>query len=458
MTKDKKLMNFKDMIWADVPDDEDGHTEYKARRRRNGAMSESKQKNPVRTAIKKLKKKLTKEESLDEYKLYVKNKDGTKSRANPGHIKDSPHETWRAGTKEKPMTKKKSSGHFLMPHGSTEDQARARAISRFADAKFLHKGGNKVHVHYVGKGDLSEGRQLFEDTQLDELKQATYKNYLRKKITKLALTDPRDYGEVKRGTKGMQRALSRLKTEDRVNTADKKPEKYIEGGVERVRMVPAKQDLLKNKKRNKDAEEDDVQAESVLTGPLYRAVTKFKEAGKNYHRGHSDYQKAVDDNGKTGHKKSHLGLAAEVARAHNFHGRHFIKHLQKQVKNGVLDPKYKLGSTRTMYEEIDLDEAMSIMGRVRAKLSMIKNKSKIKRGKAIAKRKVRGKDVLMRNARRQARNEIIRSWTKKTKGKMDYASRANIEKRLKKIPGKVAAKARKLYPELRKKEMKRKRS
>lgn len=111
-----------------------------------------------------------------------------------------------------------------------------------------------------------------------------------------------------------------------------------------------------------------------------------------------------------------------------------------------------------MYEEIDLDEAMSIMGRVRAKLSMIKNKSKIKRGKAIAKRKVRGKDVLMRNARRQARNEIIRSWTKKTKGKMDYASRANIEKRLKKIPGKVAAKARKLYPELRKKEMKRKRS
>jgi hypothetical protein len=83
---------------------------------------------------------------------------------------------------------------------------------------------------------------------------------------------------------------------------------------------------------------------------------------------------------------------------------------------------------------------------------------KIKIAKAKAAKKVASMDVLKKRARLAARNKLIKKLTKDVpKADLSFARRAEIEKKVAKKAGAIEKIAKKLLPQIRKKEMSKKR-
>lgn len=86
-----------------------------------------------------------------------------------------------------------------------------------------------------------------------------------------------------------------------------------------------------------------------------------------------------------------------------------------------------------------------------------KNKAKIAMGRRRAERKIASMDTLKKRARKAARNVLLKKLTKDTpKGELSMSRRQDIEKRLEKKKGVIDKLSRKLLPQVRKKEMERK--
>lgn len=103
-------------------------------------------------------------------------------------------------------------------------------------------------------------------------------------------------------------------------------------------------------------------------------------------------------------------------------------------------------------------EAMTLQQRQKAKQRMKKLAPKIKIAKAKAAKKVASMDVLKKRAKLAARNKIIKKLTKDIpKAELSFARRAEIEKKVAKKAGAIEKIAKKLLPQIRKKEMAKKR-
>ena len=103
-------------------------------------------------------------------------------------------------------------------------------------------------------------------------------------------------------------------------------------------------------------------------------------------------------------------------------------------------------------------EAMTLQQRQKAKQRMKKLAPKIKIAKAKAAKKVASMDVLKKRAKLAARNKIVKKLTKDIpKAELSYARRAEIEKKVSKKAGAIEKIAKKLLPQIRKKEMAKKR-
>jgi len=103
-------------------------------------------------------------------------------------------------------------------------------------------------------------------------------------------------------------------------------------------------------------------------------------------------------------------------------------------------------------------EAVDIQTRRKMARNLKKNKAKIAMGRKRAARKVANQEVLMRRARKQARNTFMKKITKGIpKDELTFARRQEIEKRLDKMKPKIDKLARKLLPVVRKAELARKR-
>ena len=121
--------------------------------------------------------------------------------------------------------------------------------------------------------------------------------------------------------------------------------------------------------------------------------------------------------------------------------------------------KYRAQRRRHIGEEVET-EALTVPQRLQRKRQMVKYKGKIALGRARAKRRMASKDKLEKRATRQARMAIFKKLTKDIpKGDLTYQPRAEIEKRLEKpaIKQRIKMIARKLYPQVRKNEVERKR-
>lgn len=104
-------------------------------------------------------------------------------------------------------------------------------------------------------------------------------------------------------------------------------------------------------------------------------------------------------------------------------------------------------------------EALSITQRLKRSRQMKKYKSRLKIGREKAKRRTAGKEVLRKRAKKDVRNKLFLKFSKGVK-KADMAPqrRGEIEKRIDKLPkSRIDMLVRKAIPQMRKKEMLRKR-
>jgi hypothetical protein len=116
-------------------------------------------------------------------------------------------------------------------------------------------------------------------------------------------------------------------------------------------------------------------------------------------------------------------------------------------------------SFKLFVEEME-NEALDIKQRraVSRRMKTSAMQSKIRMGRKRAERKIANKDVLMRRARKAARNLLLKKWTKdKEKSELSFQRRQELEKKLDKMGTKITQIARKQLPALRKKELAKKR-
>jgi len=107
-------------------------------------------------------------------------------------------------------------------------------------------------------------------------------------------------------------------------------------------------------------------------------------------------------------------------------------------------------------EEVE-NEALDMTQRLARGRMFKKNKAKIAMGRKRAQRKIASMDTLKKRARKAARNVLLKKLTKDTpKGELSLSRRQDIEKRLEKKKNVIDKLSRKLLPQVRKKEMERK--
>ena len=107
-------------------------------------------------------------------------------------------------------------------------------------------------------------------------------------------------------------------------------------------------------------------------------------------------------------------------------------------------------------EEVE-NEALDMTQRIARGRMFKKNKAKIAMGRKRAQRKIASMDTLKKRARKAARNVLLKKLTKDTpKGELSLSRRQDIEKRLEKKKNVIDKLSRKLLPQVRKKEMERK--
>ena len=103
-------------------------------------------------------------------------------------------------------------------------------------------------------------------------------------------------------------------------------------------------------------------------------------------------------------------------------------------------------------------EALTVQQRMAKSRQMKKLAPKIAIGRARAARKMANMDTLKKRARKAARNIILKKLTKDIpKDELSMSRRQDIEKRLDKMKPKIDKLAQKVLPQVRKKELERKR-
>ena len=103
------------------------------------------------------------------------------------------------------------------------------------------------------------------------------------------------------------------------------------------------------------------------------------------------------------------------------------------------------------------DEALTMQQRMAKSRAFKKNKAKIAIGRKKAARKIASLDVLKKRARKAARDVILKKITKNIpKSELSMSRRQSIEKQLDKKKAVIDKLARKMIPQVRKKELERK--
>ena len=111
--------------------------------------------------------------------------------------------------------------------------------------------------------------------------------------------------------------------------------------------------------------------------------------------------------------------------------------------------------------EENLVEALNLMQRMKRRMIMRRNRVKIERGRKLSRRKMADMKKLKRRANRAARNAMIRKITKgQNRQNISAAMKKTIETRLgtPAMANKLNKIARRLFPKIRKAEMKRKKA
>jgi hypothetical protein len=220
-----------------------------------------------------------------------------------------------------------------------------------------------------------------------------------------------------------------------VQSADKKPEKYIKpDGKVGIRMVKTDKEII-----NK---------ESIDNHPKVKAARKAHAAGEWDGNVDKEGEAVVHINGKphTVTNKYSKKKTNEIAPVIGAIAR-------TAVRTAVVNKLTNKQKTN------DVDEALNLQQRMKRSRLMKRMKSRIAVGRKRAMKKMANKKTIEKRALRQARNQIAKKLTRGIpKGELTFARKQEIEKRLAKpaLQQRIKRIAKKLFKDVRKKELQRK--
>jgi hypothetical protein len=115
---------------------------------------------------------------------------------------------------------------------------------------------------------------------------------------------------------------------------------------------------------------------------------------------------------------------------------------RKRLKNGAMHEQV---------EEEEVDEALSHSQRNKVSQRMKRMSKRIAIAKKRAMKKAPSMDVLKKRAKKQAKNAMIKKWTRgMDKSELSFGRRAELERKLKKMDVKLTNMAKRKMPEIRK--------
>jgi len=236
--------------------------------------------------------------------------------------------------------------------------------------------------------------------------------YMRMKVNKVNAPYTSDYKKaMNAGFKtDANRKAAFAKMNDDVQSADKKPEKYIKpDGKVGIRMVKTDQEVIKKESIDID------------NHPKVKAARKAHAAGTWDGNVNKEGEAVVHINGKP----------------------HVVTNKSK---------------TKNLRKE-DVDEALNLQQRMKRSRLMKRIKSRIAIGRKRAMKKMANKETIEKRAMRQARNQIAKKLTRGIpKGELTFSRKQEIEKRLAKpaLQQRIKRIAKKIFKDVRKAEMERK--
>jgi hypothetical protein len=129
----------------------------------------------------------------------------------------------------------------------------------------------------------------------------------------------------------------------------------------------------------------------------------------------------------------------------------YADRINKTNKVGHKATVHKTDGRKIMREEVEVDEELSRVQRMKASQRMKRYSKKIARAKERALRRAPSMDVLQKRAKKQARNQMIKKWTRgQDKSDLAVGRKSELEKRLKKMAPKLDRLAKRMMPQLRK--------
>ena len=127
------------------------------------------------------------------------------------------------------------------------------------------------------------------------------------------------------------------------------------------------------------------------------------------------------------------------------------------VEKSINKELSRLGGGYQLGESVEqVDEVMDRTARIKASQRMKRMSKRIQMAKKRALKRAPSTDVVKSRAQRQARNQMMSKYTKGVpKSELSIARRTELEKRLKKMKGRVDKMAKKLIPTIRKQDRER---
>jgi len=290
----------------------------------------------------------------------------------------------------------------------------------------------------------------------------------------------------KKGVSKFMRKKAITQMKDAVQSADRKPEKYMKpDGKVGIRMVKTDKEVIKKEASVlKPTKPTDIikHAKTLAKNPRDYMMNKKKYLDKarakvfrmypreeveeaiNHDDAHRDAQTHSDGSmsvkkipsmiKKSGDKHLHLHMKSYHKEKD---GQDFAKKHGYKVKNYVKTPS---GTRMDIHkEEVEVDEALNLQQRMKRSRLMKRLKTRIKIGRDRARRKMANKKTLEKRAMRQARQQIAKRLTRGIpKGELSFARKQEIEKRLDKpaLQQRIKRIAKRIFKDVRKKEVQRK--
>lgn len=144
-------------------------------------------------------------------------------------------------------------------------------------------------------------------------------------------------------------------------------------------------------------------------------------------------------------------INARIKHIHTIHHDEFPAAVSKELDSLM---KHKEEIIKMLKEQThQLDEALTLTQRMKRRAIMRKNKAKIAMGRKRAQRRRASNIVLQKRAIRAARNILAKKLLRKSKDEASYSEKVRVEKILAKRQSAIQRIARKLLPQIRKKEM-----